>query len=831
MTAPDTHPRITAILGPTNTGKTHMAVERMLTHRTGMMGFPLRLLARENYDRVVHLKGPRAVALVTGEERILPPEARYFLCTVEAMPERETDFLAVDEIQLAADRERGHVFTDRLLNARGREETMFVGADTIRGLIRRLVPGIEIIARPRFSTLRYTGARKLARLPPRSAVVAFSVEDVYAVAEFVRRRRGGTAVVMGALSPRTRNAQVGMFQAGEVDFLVATDAIGMGLNMDLDHVAFARRAKFDGWGMRRLTPAELGQIAGRAGRHLRDGSFGVTGELGPFEPETVEAIEEHRFEPLQALQWRNASLEFRSVGVLLASLERRPDDPQLFRAREADDHLALAALARDPETARLARNPAAVRLLWQVCQVPDFRKTLSEAHTGLLARIYGHLMSASGRLPEDWIAKQIARLDRTDGDIDSLTQRIAHVRTWTYVSHRGDWVADPLQWQERARAIEDRLSDALHERLTERFVDRRAAALVRRMERPGPLIGAVRDDGEVVVEGEHVGRLDGFRFVADSEGGDMAPALQAAHRALRAGMARRVKNFEAEEDAAFALADDGRILWRGAPVARLERGAHALKPRLKLLRTDLLDSALQARVLEWLARWLADHLARVLAPIARLAAAGLNGAARGLAYRLTEGFGGVVRMDGPPLPREERAALARLGVRFVARNAYLGGLESGEATRLRALLWAVHHKAALPAPAPAGTTVEPLAGWPAGFYAALGYAAVGERLLRADRLQRLEGEARKLAAQGPFAPMPSLARLVGGSMAELDAALAALGYRRDETPGGAVFSAPGAALGTRKRRRGRSKTARRGREARADPHSPFAALKDLKLAR
>jgi ATP-dependent RNA helicase SUPV3L1/SUV3 len=826
MTAPDTRPRVTAILGPTNTGKTHMAVERMLTHRTGMMGFPLRLLARENYDKVVALKGARAVALITGEERIEPPEARYFLCTVEAMPERGTDFLAVDEIQLAADRERGHVFTDRLLHARGREETVFVGADTIRGLIRQLVPGIEVVARPRFSTLRYIGVRKLARLPPRSAVVAFSVEDVYAIAEFVRRRRGGTAVVMGALSPRTRNAQVGLFQAGEVDFLVATDAIGMGLNMDLDNVFFARRAKFDGWGMRRLTPAELGQIAGRAGRHLRDGGFGVTGDLGPFEPEVVQAIEEHRFPALETLQWRSAALDFRSTGALLASLERRPDDPHLMRAREADDHVALAALARDPEVARLAQGQAAVKLLWQVCQVPDFRKTVSDAHTALLARIYGHLMGSRHRLPEDWIARQISRLDRTDGDIDSLTQRIAHVRTWTYVSHRGDWVAEPVQWQERARAIEDKLSDALHERLTERFVDRRSAVLVRRMERPGPLIGAVRDDGQVVVEGEHVGRLEGFRFLADAEGGDMAPALQAAHRALRAGMARRVRQFEMESDDAFALGEDGRLLWRAAPVARLERGPEPRKPGLRLRRTDLLDSALQARVSARLARWLEQHLASAFGALARLASAELPPGARGLAFRLVETLGGAVRLEGPPPTGQDRAALTRLGVRFVARHAYLMGQDG--AARLRALLWAIHHDAPLPPPVPSAASIVPLPGWRPGFYAALGYIEAGPRLVRAERLQRLEGEARKLGAQGEFMPMPVLARIVGGTMEDLAPALSLLGFRKRQTEHGPVFTPPGLPGGKKKPRRGKKPE----RQAAAgDPHSPFAALKSLKLAR
>ncbi len=455
-------PRLVAVLGPTNTGKTHLAIERMLGHKSGMIGFPLRLLARENYDRIVRLKGARAVALITGEEKILPPNPSYFVCTVESMPlDRPVDFLAVDEIQLCADPERGHVFTARLLEARGLAETMFLGADTIKPLMRRLVPEIEHISRPRFSTLSYTGHKKVTRLPPRSAVVAFAVADVFSLAELIRRQRGGTAVVLGALSPRARNAQVGMFQAGEVDYLVATDAIGMGLNMDLDHVAFARTAKFDGRGPRRLTAAEIAQIAGRAGRHMSDGTFGTTAEQGPLGPEIVEAVETHRFDPLTRLNWRNTRLRFGSVDALLKSLDERPAIPGLVQAREADDHRALQALARNREVAALARHRGAVRLLWEVCQIPDFRKVMSETHTRLLAHIFGHLAGPEERLPTAWIAAQIANFDRVDGDIDTLMARIAHVRTWTYITHRGDWVEGATAWQERARGIEDRLSDAL----------------------------------------------------------------------------------------------------------------------------------------------------------------------------------------------------------------------------------------------------------------------------------------------------------------------------------------------------------------------------------
>src|SRR5712671_2465753 len=452
-------PRLVAVLGPTNTGKTHLAIERMLGHRSGVIGFPLRLLAREIYDRIVKLRGARSVALITGEEKISPPSASYFVCTVESMPlDRPVDFLAVDEIQLCADPERGHVFTARLLHARGLQETMFLGADTIRPLLRILVPEAEYVSRPRFSTLSYTGYKKVVRLPPRSAVVAFSMADVFSLAELVRRQRGGTAVVMGALSPRARNAQVGMFQAGEVDYLVATDAIGMGLNMDLDHVAFARLGKFDGRGPRRLIAAEMAQIAGRAGRHMSDGTFGTTADEGQLDPEIVAAVEEHRFEPLTRLSWRNTQLRFNSVGALLQSLDERPRAPGLVQMRGADDHRSLQLLSRNAEVSALATNPGAVRLLWEVCQIPDFRKVMSDSHARFLAHCFVHLAGPEGRLPASWVGAQMAQLDRLDGDIDTLMTRIAHIRTWTYMTHRSDWIDSAADWQERARSIEDRLS-------------------------------------------------------------------------------------------------------------------------------------------------------------------------------------------------------------------------------------------------------------------------------------------------------------------------------------------------------------------------------------
>jgi len=822
--------RVVAVLGPTNTGKTHLAIERMLGHRTGMIGFPLRLLARENYERIVGIKGKAKVALVTGEEKILPPHPDYWVCTVESMPlDRAVDFLAVDEIQLCADPERGHIFTDRLLNARGLVETMFLGSDTIQPLIRKLVPRAEFITRPRFSQLTYSGYKKLTRLPPRSAVVAFSATDVYAMAELIRRQRGGTAVVLGALSPRTRNAQVGLYQAGEVDYLVATDAIGMGLNMDVDHVAFARIVKFDGFAPRRLRPPEVGQIAGRAGRHMRDGTFGTTDEVGELEPELVDRVENHEFDTLKALSWRNSALRFETPGFLLQSLEARPPIPELIRTRDADDHLALQALARDPEVMALAKGKPAVQLLWEVCQVPDFRKVLSDAHTRLLGQIFRYLRAPAGRLDEDWVAKQVARLDRTEGDIDALVARIAHIRTWTYISNRPAWLKDPVHWQERTRVIEDKLSDALHERLTQRFIDRRSAMLVRTLADGRALMGGVRADGEVVVEGHAVGQLEGFRFVPDApDRSDEARALlTAARRALRDEIANRVRALENEPDEAFALGEHGVLSWRGIAVARLGAGPSVLAPAVLPNSEALLDQGQSDRVRARLEAWMRGHVAATLKPLLRLRdAEGLSGPARGLAFQLMEGLGVLARkpvaamVEG--LSREDRKAFQTLGVRLGVTHLYLPALAKPAAVGLRALLWTVHQGRALPAPTPPPGRVSVTAeGAPPAFWEAIGYPAAGPRAVRVDMLDRLEVEMMKQSkGEAPPVAEPALAQIIGVGAEDLLAVLAGLGYTRSVAEDGAVT--------WRRRRSKRPDAPRRPKKApAANADHPFAKLRQL----
>ncbi len=820
---------IRAILGPTNTGKTHLAIDRMLGHVSGMIGFPLRLLARENYDRIVSLRGASSVALITGEEKIIPAKPRWFVCTVESMPlDRRVDFMAIDEIQLCGDPERGHVFTDRLLHARGREETMFLGSDTIRPLIRRLVPETTFERRPRFSILKYAGAKKVSQLPRRSAAIVFSGNDLYALAEQFRRRRGGAAVVLGALSPRARNAQVAMYQAGEVEHLVATDAIGMGLNMDIDHVAFAALAKFDGRRQRHLGPTEIGQIAGRAGRHMMDGTFGVTNGLGGLDPATVEAVEEHRFEPLTAVYWRSRALDFKSPSALLASLQTPAPTRDLILRHGADDHRALTALVGDEEVLGLASNPAAIRLLWEVCQIPDFRKVMAEQHTRLLRGLYLRLCRAEGLLPEDWVAAQIARLDDLTGEIDALTARIAHVRTWTYVSHRAEWLADALHWQDRTRAIEDRLSDALHERLTQRFVDRRAMVLGHRRRDGADVLAGVNGAGDVIVEGEFVGCLSGLVFTADPTIKDAAKVLRsAARRAACEEVARRVAVLVKDRDNAFRLDDNARICWQGTEIARLRKGDSILTPYAEPLGNDLLDASQRERVRVRMQAWLDRYLRRRLSKLYRLQSASINGAARGLVFQLVERLGSTprtaARAQVDALQDHDRRVLSRLGLRLGAHTIFVAGLLRPEAVRLRAHLWSAHFaRTAVELPS-AGSPILHLARGDPRCLPYLGYRKFGQIGLRVDHVEKLAMLARKKARHGSFLATPELVAAAGCDGDDLVTVMSGLGFRAAVEDMGVVFSP------ARKRRTHRPPRAAR-KNARSSSQladSPFAILREL----
>ena len=777
-------PRVKAVLGPTNTGKTHLALERLSAHASGIIGFPLRLLARENYDRLVREKGPARVALITGEEKIVPPDARWFSCTVEAMPlDRPVEFLAVDEIQLCADPDRGHIFTDRLLRARGLVETMFLGAETIRPLLARLVPGVFVETRPRLSQLHHAGPAKLTKLPPRSAVVAFSAAEVYAIAEAIRRRRGGCAVVMGRLSPRTRNAQVALYQEKEVDFLVATDAIGMGLNMDVDHVAFAGLRKHDGHRLRPLAPAELAQIAGRAGRGMRDGTFGTTAASPPMEDELAAAVEAHRFESLTQLCWRNSDLDFSGIDALLGSLTTPPGRPGLVRGNDASDLETLSALAREPEIRRRAAGRVRLRRLWEACQIPDFRKLADETHTRLCARIFEHVADG-GTVPTDFLAAQIAHQDRPDGDMDTLMQRLSGIRVWAYIAARADWVRDAPHWQATARAVEDKLSDALHERLLARFVDRRAAVLLRRLEAGdgSALLSAVTRRGEVVVEGQSVGDLSGFAFHPDPEtGGDARKlVLRAARRALHSEMPRRVAAAEDAPDSAFALIADQRIAWDGHKIARLRPGATALRPQVEMLDSEFLDGAQRERLRARLQRFLDARIETTLAPLFRAeAAAAGDPALRGVLHVLAEALGCLPDGGAHGADPALRARLKPLGVTAGRFALFLPALLKPGPAALRAQLWALREAVAVPAPPPSAGAIAlaPPEDWPAGFATAMGWLPAGPVALRADVAERVAAELAYAVRRGAAVLPPGLAGRLGVRGEWVPAVLRVLGYR------------------------------------------------------
>ncbi len=778
--------RITAVLGPTNTGKTHCAIERMLAHRTGVIGLPLRLLAREVYDRVVAARGPSVAALVTGEERIVGERAQYWICTVEAMPtDIGADFLAVDEIQLCADPDRGHVFTDRLLNARGLLETLFLGSDTMRGAIAALVPKVQFLRRERFSTLSYAGSKKLSRMPARSAIVGFSVENVYAIAELIRRQKGGAAVVMGALSPRTRNAQVAMYQNGDVDFLVATDAIGMGLNLDIGHVAFSATAKYDGWRMRQLFPHELAQIAGRAGRHMAPGTFGVTGEASPLADEVIEAIENHRFKPIERLHWRSGDLEFGTVDRLIASLEVSPKSEWLTRGREADDLRGLKMLAESEAVRDRARHPKDIRLLWDVCRIPDFQGISSQEHANLLQRIFDFLRD-SGHVPDDWLESQIRRIDKTDGDIDSLSKRLAFIRTWTYVAQRSGWVADESHWRGETRAVEDRLSDALHGALTQRFVDRRTSVLLRRLKQKESLVAEVNDKGEVTVEGEFVGRLEGFRFQQDgSATPDEAKTLkQAAYEALKPEFHLRADRFYNAPDTELDFTEQGGLMWGSYAVGKLVKGADAMKPQVEAFVDEEAGFDVGEKVRRRLQHFIDRKVATLFEPLLNLQRdEALAGLARGFAFRLVEALGVLPREavanDVKSLDQDMRGALRKHGVRFGQYTIFQPLLLKPAPTRLRLVLWSLNEglQEFPESPPPGLVTVPNIEGVPKGYYTLSGYHPAGTRAIRIDMLERLADILRTQDSKAGFEATPDMLSITGMTLEQFADLMAGLGYK------------------------------------------------------
>jgi len=785
---------VKAVLGPTNTGKTHLAIERLCAHSSGAIGFPLRLLAREVYDRVCAIKGANQVALITGEERIEPKDARWLLCTAEAMPvsNGELSFIGIDEAQLSADRERGHIFTDRLLHARGRDETMILGSATLEPMIRALLPRTEIISRPRFSTLSHAGSKKLSRIPPRSAIVAFSIEQVYSIAEMLRRFRGGAAVVMGALSPQTRNAQVELYQSGEVDYLVATDAIGMGLNLDIEHVAFAGLSKFDGVRQRRLTTAEMAQIAGRAGRHQRDGTFGTLAGTGKhdseFTDEEVYAIEEHRFAPLTKLFWREPEPRFDTLATLISDLEAPPCEEGLIPATEAIDLAVLKRLAEQPDVAQTVLSAEAVARFWHVCSLPDFRQQGAETHSRFVARLWQDLQH--GQLGADYIAQAIARLDNVSGDIDTLQGRIAAIRSWAYIAQRPDWVIARDEMAARARAVEARLSDALHGRLAERFINRRTAVLMKKLGSDAALLSVRLDGDDVLVEDQQIGTLDGFVFKVDPKARhtDRKLLLAAAERHVPALLNDRAASLCTRiNDGSAQLTLHGTTVEHdGHHLARLIPGKTILSPDLALDRASrALARIWQEQVSNALTGWLDKQLAPIAA-LRKLELAALSPAAgpelRALLIALVEA-GGVLAREGSGLERldkAQRARLAKLGVRVGALDLFVPAMLRIRPLETFALLQAVCSQRPLIVPPPqvpptlrASKTRRPA-----------GYRQAARQWIRVDMAEKLLREAhgvRVTHGRKPFLLDPALATSMGLTR-ESHARLLRLGGFRPTAP-------------------------------------------------
>jgi len=777
--------RLAAILGPTNTGKTYYAIERMLARNSGVIGLPLRLLAREVYDKVVTLRGLNSVALITGEERIVPAKAKYWVCTVEAMPQDiGPEFVAIDEIQLCADQERGHVFTDRLLNMRGSMETLFLGADTMRKVIGQLIPNVEFVTRSRFSDLEYTGPKKTSRMPTRSAIVGFSVDNVYAVAELLRRQKGGAAVVMGALSPRTRNAQVELYQNGDVDYLVATDAIGMGLNLDINHVAFSSLTKFDGSRMRYLMPNELAQIAGRAGRHLNSGTFGVTGEAPHLDQEVVDAIENHKFAPLKKLQWRNSRLEFGTTNALINSLDKSSDDSLLIKAQPAEDFRTLSTLVEDGEVSARASDGPSVKLLWDTCGIPDFRGVSFTDHTTLVSRIFNFLHE-KGEVSENWLAQKIANIDKTGGDIDTISKRLAFIRTWTYICQRKGWVQNESYWREETRAVEDRLSDALHSALSQRFIDRRTSMLMRRLKQKESLVAEVDTKGEVTIEGEFVGKLNGFRFQMDKDAtAEEGKTLRAASiQALQPEFNLRADRMYNAPDTEFEFTEQGGLMWGEYGVGKLIKGDDILSPRIEVFVDDEAGNEVLIKVQKRLTHFIERKINSAFEPLLAMRDDEMvTGMARGLAFRLVESLGviprSVVAKDVKELDQDGRGLLRKHGVRFGQYTLFQQLMLKPAPTRLRLVLWSLFEGLdEFPeAPPPGLVTIPETKGSPKGYYPRAGYRLAGDRAIRIDMLERLADLTRSQNVKDGFEANSDMLSISGTTLEQFSNMMEGLGF-------------------------------------------------------
>ena len=851
--------QLRAILGPTNTGKTHYAMERMLAHSSGMIGFPLRLLARENYEKAIKIVGKSSVALITGEEKIIPENARFFCCTVESMPvEKKVSFLSVDEVQLAGDHERGHIFTDRLLNARGLEETIFLGSEIIKDLIKVLLPKCKIETRPRLSSLTYAGVKKITRLKPQSAIVAFSIQEIYKIAEIIRAQKGGAAVVMGALSPRTRNSQVDLYQSGDVDYLIATDAIGMGLNLDIDHVGFASNSKFDGNSIRRLLPNEIAQIAGRAGRSSKNGTFGIIQESLIFEKKFIEMVENHEFPKLTKLSWRNSELEFGSIKKLIDSLEKPSSSKFLRRKGNASDLVTLIKISNDDVVKKYNDDKEIISILWEVCQIPDFANSFSDNHSNLLKKIFGFLIR--GKIDGEWMKKEIHRLNRFDGEIDTLLNRIANIRTWTYITNKKHWINDNEFWQNETKFIEDKLSDELHERLTKRFVDKKIVILSKGLRENFSLDTKVKFDGTVYLEDQIVGNLKSFDFVPQIE--NSSRLLTIARKSLSKELEKRVNDFLNSSFEALKIDDLGNVLWLENPIAKLIKGNDIYNPTIKLNNFDLLDADQAKKIEEKSLESIKTLISNTLNDCINLKDPKIKGQKRehladedttklkliisakikAIAYHVFEGLGSsevkTIPFSLKNLTDEEKKIIAKLGLRIGTDIIYLPNMLKPKAISLRSILWSVYNNvSAKVLPEPGRVNVSMDLDISNDFYKSIGFFPFKTIAIRVDILERLKAIIRNEAKENKFQINEAMLSIAGVSKEQMEEILVFLDYeveeklKTDNEDSAEIFFKKKKSNKLYKSRSNKKTKLRRekGNKKENDNNSPFEILKTLKF--
>ena len=689
--------RIIALLGPTNTGKTYVAIEKMLKYESGIFGLPLRLLAREVYDKCVDKVGIEKVALITGEEKIIPSTANYFICTVESMPkDKEVDFVAIDEIQMCADRERGHIFTQRLLESRGNKLTMFLGSQVMENIIKELVGNVEFEKKERYSKLSYSGVKKISRLDRKVAVIAFSIEEVYAIAELVRRQKGGAAVIMGSLSPKTRNSQVGLYQSGDVDYLIATDAIGMGLNMDINEIYFSNLKKFDGKKTRRLNLIEMSQIAGRAGRFKNDGGFGTTGDCETLNSDEIEKIEKHNLPETKTIYWRNSNLDFKNPENLISSLELKPNKKNLLRTNDSLDESVLRFfLKKGANNIIYHKN---LEILWECCQIPDFEKKAYGQHINVVDKVFQFLTTRKKRIPSTFMKEQLKGLEKDHGNVDLLSHRLSNVRTWSYVANKKNWVENSDYWVQLTKSIEDKLSDKLHDELTKSFIDKKISILSRSLKQDLVLNTEINDDNKIYIDGQLIGELKGLKFLIEVTSKTLDTDIKSIRKAARKGIEKELVKRVGEilEKTEIDLSDDNKIIWKNNPIAKLKRGNNYLNPEIDIIADDSLNEESKLKLTKFLNNWLTKYINEVLGDLVLLTRHKItNQYLRGLVFQLYENNGVIKRNEIDKIvkliPPEERKKLWGMGIKIGRYHIYLPKMLKPKAVKFRISLWKIFY--------------------------------------------------------------------------------------------------------------------------------------------